>query len=362
MTHPTARQYVQFIGTAGLTVEVTAPESGAEVTAEPITVEWAYSPGTQTHYRVQVYDAETGGTLVYDSQWTASATASHDITAGNLASGGTYWVEVTIRNDANAAALSPRSSFQLRLPTVNSVTGMVVEPWYGNCGRAPDPTALPGLRLSWDAITVDGSETFIRISVFRRNPVETTAWTRIACLTDAAVVEFIDYAVASRVVYEYAVIYEASDSNDEVYYSARQSPPPSARQQFDYVWLHEVDDPSRALHILSTDLQTVDDLGPAFAPTWGRTTQTAYTRQMIERRFVIAQGEMSRRNPLAWSTARALMERQNALGKTFCLRLGVDRERYFVVMETAPRTMAEASYTATFQFTEVYYEEEASCL
>lgn len=367
MTSPTARDFVEFIGTAAPTVVITSPTNGEEVTAEPITIAWEIT-GTQTDYRVQVYDAETGGTLVYDSQWTASATKSHDITAGNLDSGGDYWVKVFVRLDDRSSAVSALVNFLLRLPSAVSLTGAAVEPWHGLCGRVADPSAVPGLRIYWDAVDpadLSGAgETFLRFVVYRRDPTVTSEWTRVGCLNggsdDADSLEFVDYNVASRVVYEYNVVMETTDGS-ETYYSTRQDPPPHNRPLFDYIWLHAVDDPETyALKILATDLQTVDDAGPSFAPTWGRTKPVGYTRQYIERRFNLSQGEMYRRNPAHWRAVQTMLEQQNANGTIFCLRLGVDGEKYFVQWEGAPRTLQELSYIATYALTEVYYDEEVA--
>lgn len=355
MVSVTARRFVQFLNPETAVVTITAPVEAQEIVAEPIPVTWALDAGTQEAYRLQVFDDEDETTLLYDSQWQTSAIQSDDIPGATLDSGATYYVKVFVHRTDGANGVSALRSFELRLPTSIDISGLALSAVGGDCGRYVDADTLPGVLVEWDQIVPGGGETFVRYRVYRRKGGETD-WTCIASIATIATVVFTDYAIASRIVYEYAVIWEAT-VGAETLFSARQTPPPNARTVFDFTWIHDVATPSQCIRIDNESGRQTARQALDFGQTWGRTSPVAYAGEALERVLSINGLDLQRKHPAEWSKFEELVTSQ-ADGTIFCIRKGIDRERMFCAWDGLGKTFSRQTYRIDGLFREVHYDEE----
>lgn len=389
MLAPTGRRIVLFLGSDAISPVIITPAYNGEVTTSPFTVEWDYSGPTQEAYRLQIFGDELEATLLYDSQWQTSATKSHSVT-GVLTSGLFYYVKVHVRHVENGSGTSPLSRFQLRLPSSITVTNLVASAHGGDCGRFADPFLLPGIRLRWDPIDIAGtldeillgmifnddplngslddillgepiagnpSEDFVGLCIYRRKAGE-TEWCAIANL--GYEIAYIDYCVEAYTRYEYAVVVK-TETTAGTLYSARQSPPANANVEFDFIWLHEVGIPTNAARIFAQSGRTDSRIPITFDQTWGRAAPTGYPGEAFARTFILEQLAELRSHPREWKRFETLMQRQNVTSAVFCVRLGRDRESYFVQWPDTLRGLSQKSYLATVELREVHYDECVEC-
>lgn len=135
-----------FVYAAGLVVSVTAPTEGQTVDRGTPTFTWSISSGTQTQYRVEVYD---DGTLKkrIDTGVVASATMSHtDATV--LENGKRYDARVWV-NNGTISGWSARRSFLVSYAPPEGVGNPALSTYAHE--RDPEPTSV---MVSWSPTTL----------------------------------------------------------------------------------------------------------------------------------------------------------------------------------------------------------------
>src|SRR5690606_23533086 len=98
-------------------------------------------------------------------------------------------------------------------------------------------------------------------------------------------------------------------------------------------------------------LQPVDVFEP-----WGREAGTAYTGEQFSHQISIPMHGHPRAKTKTWEKLLELA-RQQRQGEVLCLRIGRDRERYFVVMRRPRKQVRQKSYEPSVELVEVGYSE-----
>lgn len=213
---------------------------------------------------------------------------------------------------------------------------------------------LPSIDLSWDQGTVSG--TFVAYNVYRRVAGTGDAgWERIAMLTSQAETAYSDYAVASRVVYEYAVTQSANVSGD-ILESTKQTPPVTGRVAFDWTYGHEVGFPDNWLCYFNLDQNVDVNQDVEFRTAWGRSAPTAFVGELDADAIQIS-GLPDIQRGAVWSALRSMATRQVVAASPFCFRIGVSGERWFAAIASLGKRSGERQYEAGLTLRQVYYEE-----
>lgn len=352
---PVRRLTSEYVTPQTLIVTPWGPLDGATVVGTTVKFEWDLSVGSQSQYRLQIATG-AGAAIVYDSQWTTSFAlfVNLNLSAQGLRSNTHYWWRVFSVNTSGQEGETEWEEFLTAFPTSLNVTGLTARAVGEACGY--DPTELPGVWLKWNAVAVPGTEKFIAYEVRRREAGE-TAWAALARITAASQTSYVDRTVKPYTSYQYAVVYYADNSTPQTLVSAIQSPLPVGMTRFDFAFVHSTALPSLYVQLPSEEGDAAPRQDVAYEATWGRTVPTAFVGEQLAHTITLRGLEQLRASPRQWQKVIDLYESQ-ALGDTLCLRMGIDRERYFAILNTSPKSLTQKSWAATFAFQEVYFDED----
>ncbi len=140
-------------------VTMVSPTSGSTVTSSQFDVQWSFSPGTQSTFRVRIFSDAGGTILEYDSGEVASPTLLHAVPSGSIASSGSFWIRVDITTTDLQAGQSPLTDFTTAFAPSVDVSGLTV---------TPVSTDLPHLLSEWTKVVPGGSEVFVNYNLYRR--------------------------------------------------------------------------------------------------------------------------------------------------------------------------------------------------
>jgi hypothetical protein len=360
----TVADHELFLTALTLVVTIVAPTEGATVTSAAVNVTWTFTPGTQATKRVRVWDnPATSGAPVYDSGSIADAVQAHTIPDGALLSGETYYMIVEIVTTTGQPGASAVRSFDtLFTPSTPVLAGLSARVLGDNCDTR-DVAELPRVEIRWTPPVPAVDETFSRYSLWRRTvgdrflgPV-LGAWERIQSLTPLATAVAIDANVSAYTSYQYAVTWTAIDTLGQTLVSLRQDPPALVRPEFDWVYIHVVDDLSKWFTFYSFDW-SVD--GPTeeaeFIRLWERPQPTKFTGGAFWSRITI-RGLAERHRGPVWAGAKGLLDAERSTASPLVVRIGVDGSRYFCGTAALRKSGSQAVSTPTVDFIETRYRE-----
>lgn len=359
---PVPRLIPLFLTGPLIAVSITDPVSGATVTDSSPTISWSFAPGTQQSYRVRLYLEATQQTLVYDSGSVISVVKEHTVPDGAVQSSTTYFVYVTIETTTSILGESEVVEFSTSFAPSVEIDDAVAHTEGDDCDAASRIGALPSVVISWGQVTPSGSETFVRYSIWRRarhhprHPDADSAWERIGSVTTVSTVTFRDYCASAYIVYEYAVTWTATATAGDQRSSSRQAIPPNVRLQFDRVYVHAIDDPTR-FAIWSPDVVDVESgQDVTLQNIWGRNAPTPLVGEFAAHLVRLNALPELHRGDL-WRQTHGMQQLQRTAGSTLCCRLGYAGERYFGVVTAPRRSDGQRQSTTSLEFAETHYEE-----
>lgn len=342
---------------------ISSPSEGAEINDATFDIEWQFSPGTQTSYRVRIYEDFDTGTnvlsgLVYDSGVVPSNNQVHTVDEA-IPNPATLYAIVDITTEDSAAQSDPLS-FTTSFSTPNNVENVRATA-IGDC-RNGGNSEFPHLEIRWSEVD-PGANAFLSYSV-RRREAGASSWTSVATITSAATTVFRDYEVVSGTVYEYAVVYRALTGAGVTLVSQNQSTPARGIVVFDGQWLHNTRDPRDVVHLDSFDVRTEWQQAQRLVLPWGRTAGTVHYGENLYRTGTlkphaqllpgvasanVAHGDGGD----VWAGIEQLLDAQQNDRAVLCLRLGRERELVYCQVTRPRRTAGQKQYTAELQFVEV---------
>ena len=354
-----SRPYIEYETDSESVLTITSPLSGALVLTSAFTITWMVL-GTQRIYQVQIYSDAAGTTVVYDTGEVSSAVQSHNVPAGSILSGETYYLRVFSWLDDGSAAESVVQPFSTAFPVIGlNISGLSVAN-IGGCEG--DRTALPGFRITWNVAVPGVGETFVSYEVRRREAGE-TAYSRIATLTvqgsAGGTKSYSDYNVRSGTTYQYVVVWNSSHATGTLT-SAEQVPPGQGYLRFEFCFIHEAATPAQFVRFESHQANVEPVLDAAISETWGRPLPTVFYGEKFAHTIRISGLELLRRDLLRWPALRTLFYRQITTGSVLCVRLGRDRERYFANALTLPKDVGQMTFTPEITLQEVTYTEDVT--
>lgn len=357
MPRSTPRTWVQTTAQALTLLEITTPSENARVSAATFTAAWTFN-AIQDQYRAQIFDNEDAGTEdepVWDSGWTVSGTQSASLATSGLVSNGIYYLKLFAHAADGEEGESELVPFYYALPTGANVEGLRVRP-LPKCN--PSPLDLPGNMLTWTEAVETGDEEFLCYEVQRREAGSDKQYERIARIADGERLHYLDVNAAPGVEYEYVVLFYADDSTPKTLLSMPQDPAPRSRVDFDFIYLHEVAEPKRFFRAQSHEGSVLVNADISYAQAWGNTKPTLFVGEAQWHTIILPGLDRARNNPTLWRAMRAVFERQSTDPSTLCLRLGYDRERYFVGWDKLSKALNVRSFTEYIQLTEVEFSED----
>lgn len=219
--------------------------------------------------------------------------------------------------------------------------------------RVPRPAALPVLPsivIHWDQATVTG--TFIQYNIYRRLPGE--AWVRIGTVSTVTVTRFVDWACAAHTYYEYTVTQTETIGVDTL--ESAYSTVAHGTVDFDWAYLHSVDDPSVYVPLYSLDITEQVKQDTQVRGAWGRSQPTMFLGDLD---FSVLRVNMlpdvQRGN--IWTLVREMLTLQPDAAAIFCLRIGESGQKFFVNIDTAQRGGFRGQYDSDLSLVEVHYSE-----
>jgi len=243
---------------------VTHPSADHEVETSPVLeVTWDYTGlSAQSSLRVVVYD-ESLATVIYDSGQQAGSDHTWTIPMGYLRNDRIYQVKVYAWDSEVPSTMGESAwrIFDTQWAGPTPITGVTA---------TEVATGNPHVRLTWDASTL-GSD-FVEYSIYRRLSGE-TEWTRVAEITDKAIIGADDYLVNLGATYEYSVRQTQNLTGDLV--ESADSLVASASMVFYGAVIHDVTDPASYVvleYTPSSDLRWRRQQAQVLY--WGRTAPT----------------------------------------------------------------------------------------
>lgn len=334
-----------------LLVLITTPTTSTVSNAN-LPVAWDLSSGLeQSAFRLRVWADAAQEVLLYDSGVVASAGQSHNLPAGLLQSGTTYyisvWAEDIIGNSGESVLFPLTASWA----TTNGITGLAALS-IGSC-RAFEGRELPRVALSWAQAEVVGEEVFQRYEVWRRNPSLATDWTRVEQNGSLDSPRFVDYEIASGQLYQYRVTFLAAVGLETRV--ATFGTPVVARVDFDHLFIHERENPARWLRFPSWRHNSEVTQSVDFVQAWGRQSPSMVIGDVETRRFTV-EGEPIQLTPDSefWQALRTLVTDQRTLEVTLVARFGRAGEMVFCQAIRPRRSVQQKSFSQAVELVEVH--------
>lgn len=350
----TAYNLAMSLTQAALVVTIVAPASGSSQVTAAVPVSWSFAPGTQATFRVRVYYPGTGA-LVYDSGVISSSANNHTIPVGSLEgdiTGYTLTVDITTTNGNSG---SGSVTFNTAWATSVDITGLTVVGEGDKCDLLPNYPVIPRAVLRWDQVVPGVSEVFTRYSVYRRIPSVDTTWTRIASITDITTTRYYDYTGAAYTTYEYAVTWSGTNGVNEVE-SVLQSPPPQVTIEFDWTFIHNVDDPTQWVAYYALEMREPLVMDRTTQRIWGRTLPTMFIGDDQHYEVEIT-GLPDVHRGQVWDDLITLIDSEREDAITLCLRIGVGGTSRFCNVQSANKDDGQAQYVPHVTLVETYYTD-----
>ncbi len=351
---PAAADYTHILMAALLAgpsvfVTIINPAEAATVTTQLIDIQWAFSPGVQTSYRIKIFD--TAGTiLIHDTGVvaTSSKLATLDAALVGLENTVSYKIQVFVNLANGTTGQSDLRSFTLNAATGNDVTGL-------SCTE--NVTGLPKVELAWTAFTLTGGETFLNYNVWRRKS-GTTSWTRIAgpALTNrTGDVSFDDYGPDANIAYEYTVTARVAVTTGEDE-SDKQGTPEECTLIFGKWYLHDVNDVTTFLEFTGTSATVTQQQAQREIEVWGRQAPTLHIGDRDSFRIALSGITGWDYNRAMWDTIVLLMQRQRTTGAILEVRFR--DQRYFCqLVDDGRRDFRGQQYESSIILQEVHFDE-----
>lgn len=339
-----------------LTATLDDPLSGDIETNSSVPVAWTLGGGTQASYRIRVWaDAMQAfnfptDTTVYDSGQIFSGLAAATIPSGALDTEQAYWVQVELTDDRGLIARTDYVDFTTSWAPATNVVGVRIDV-LGDC--ADD--SLPGFVIHWDQVVPQGAESFEVYAVKRREAGE-TVWLTLTTIDTIGTLKYSDFDVKSDTLYEYSIVWHASDPVAGELVSMDQDPPATARVHFDYIFLHEQGTPANWSRLESFSIDEQPIIEPTFARAWGRSQPTMFIGEAAYSRWTVRMLPLMQRDRARAEALRSLLFGQRT-STTLVLRFGIERTRYFVQMSGLSRSLSQLQHTPQVDLMEVHYEE-----
>lgn len=309
--------YFKFFLSGNYQVEFLRPAPGNTILAgtamrqantddtDTINLRWRITGATQRAYRVvgyalyyPNYQPDTS-VIVYDSGWVYTSVQSHTlqysdvnyVKTGSLPYGEVHFWQIQTQDSLGQTGESEMLSI------VPSGTAHIMQNGGASYNTAPtvtpidgctgDPTALPGLKVTWPNITLGTNETFVRWEVWRAKPYRlgyTREWVKLAEITDYATRTYRDYEVAARGVYEYFVKAVADYGTTRRVSNILPNINPTDQfpkvgagsVAFDYVFVHSKTDPTKYVRFDAGAVAIDTEQEQSTIQTWGRLAPSMY--------------------------------------------------------------------------------------
>lgn len=347
------RNLALYLAATLFDVTIVTPADAAVLTTAEVDVTWAFSPGTQQTFRVEVLE---GAIIVYDSGIVATVTQAHTIPEGNLETGAAYTIRVTVTTtDSNTGqgSIDVTTAFA---PATN-VVGVALEVLGDKCELPPvGEIEIPSIRVSWTEVVPQGAEVFVRYSVWRREAGEAdTDYVRIASIVAIATTTFIDRCPIPYATHEYAVTWTATDGGDTLV-SVKQDPPAFAQVQNDFVYITEVGNATNSLVYFSLSSSIGIEQDTRELALWGRQRPTMFVGEQEFRQLSLAGLPALHRGTL-WDDLTTLVERQRTAGIVLCVQVGFAGLRFFMNATSAGRDNRQKQFEPRLELVEVHFEE-----
>ncbi len=304
-------------------VTLVSPTSGSTVTSSQFDVQWSFSPGTQSTYRVRIYSDAGGTILEYDSGQVGSPTLLHAVPSGSIASADDFWIRVDITTTDLQAGQSALIDFTTAFAPVNNVTGLTV---------TPVSTGLPHLLSEWTEVVPDGAEVFVNYNLYRRKNLG--AWIRIAKFDAIDTLEYLDYVPEAQQAYDYGITWTAIDGGDTL--ESIRSAVDDTIPAFSSLFVHDWQSPDNFVEIVHQDVNVNEDLQMTPVKVWSRQAPTFHIGDGQAAIISVSARDAWHDNKAMWNDLIALLTRQRTDGAVFVIRHR--GEQYFVQAPSARRS------------------------
>lgn len=348
----------RWLSSGLLEVTITSPTEAQVVTTAAPTISWTFSPGSQTNRRVRIYADALLTTLQHDSGVLGTSTQSYTVPAGSIFNGQTYYAIVDITTTTGIPGQSDVRSFSTSFVPSVQVTGLTTQMLGSGCNQVGAPTMLPRVRLRWTQVVPGGGETFVRYEIHRRIGGE-TAWTTIAHVAAVATVTYDDATAEPFEVYEYSVVWVATAAGFTLI-SNETSPPVQGYIEFDHIWLHDVDEIASSVRLHSFSVREDINQEQEYLRSWGRQREAVHIGSQQSASISIDGSALRAKDPIEWRKLQALLTRQRTSASVLCLRYGIPRMKYYVVLSTLGRSIGQGEQTQSITLREIQHEEAVS--
>lgn len=217
--------------------------------------------------------------------------------------------------------------------------------------RAPR-VVLPHILVQWAASTTE--QQFVRYNVYRREAGE-TEYVRVAWIDVVGRLDYRDYAVKSRTVYEYTVTISTLYAGEEL--ESLRPDPVQGSVVFDWTYIHDISDPPEAycaFYSLSSEVEPEQEV--EFRKAWGRQYPTAFVGE-LEGVTLRIRGLPDVHRGEIWEAMRGVFSKQRTDAALYCVRPGVTGEKYFANIATLSKSVGRAQYEPSVDLVETYFDE-----
>lgn len=216
---------------------------------------------------------------------------------------------------------------------------------------------LPYISLSWTAPTPPGGVEFRRYQIYRDGQRLVLPAGQVAALSNIGTLTYDDYLASPSVEHTYAVSWVGEQDGIEV---ESVLTPATAELAFPARggWLHNVDDPSKAVHLLATSLRRVPRMEQRWLRPRNRQAETLYSGRLYAHDLQITLAPEQVRTAPVWDALDAMAEAQASSDATYCLRLSFrPGARYFVQLTDLGEGLRPALSETSLALRETHYGE-----
>lgn len=221
---------------------------------------------------------------------------------------------------------------------------------------SPPAVVLPHARILWEIGTTTPGAEYVRYNIYRRivGPSGPSDWVRIATIEDQSVTHYEDYAIPPQTVCEYSVTQSESTSGTLI--EADKPDPVSTSVFFNWAYLHNMFDPTDFVVFYALEHDETVEQDIALRQAWGRQAPTPFVGD-ADHLTMRLRGLSDPIGGSVWAS-RGLASLQRSSAAIYCLRLGVQGERFFVSITGVSRRVGQRDYSPELQLSEVSFVEE----
>lgn len=214
---------------------------------------------------------------------------------------------------------------------------------------------LPGLDISWSAVSPDFDETFIQYNIYRRE-TGTTPWTLLVVITDIETTSYTDYLTANGVSYDYYMTWNATIGQTTLESSPSSTVTDSVTFSGIGAFLHLYTDPTNYTQFGDVRVSNTTEQNLTPINIWGNQKPTYHVGPMFQTKTTLSSVLKWGQDNDRLAALSTLQQAQSSHGSVVVFRSSIGEIRYVNITNRQEQmragqivqvslTMGEADFT-----------------